>query len=326
MQTITFKFPELEAINERLIQTLLPVEEIWGPIPRHFFSGKMIRPTLLILSTSFGNAPQQIVFDAGAAVEMIHLASLVHDDIIDQADTRRGKPSVHQHTGNTAAVLLGDYLFAQAFNLLAPYEKKYGLVSLATKAIAEMCQGELCQQRHSFDFSITEADYYERICQKTASLFAASCRMGALIGELDGLEIESLAKFGLTVGQAYQLLDDIVDFYDTEARAGKPVRNDLRCGVITLPVILLLQNHAYRSYLLDTLHLPLERVVPEDLDQIYHIVQKSGVLNTAMDQAQTLLKRALQNLTCLPDSPIKETLVTFVGDLCRPLSPVATSK
>ncbi len=311
MNTTSTKSRELKEVFLRLDSILEPVESIWGYTIQGLLGGKMIRPNLLILSASFGNAPEEIVYDAAAAIEMIHLASLIHDDVVDKAETRRGLPTVSCAVGNHSAVLMGDYLFAQAFNLLAKYEREYNLITPTTLAIAEMSLGELYQQKQAFDLNVTEEKYFSRIQKKTASLFEAACYLGALIGNLKQKEIECLRKFGTLLGLAFQLMDDISDFSTTKKQAGKPVENDLNSGVITLPVILLLQNPYYMPKIRNNLKNPTE----ENINEICQIVRNSGVLDSACARAHSILKQAIKQLAPLPDKSKKHSLIALANNI-----------
>lgn len=198
--------------------------------------GKMLRPQLVLsCSRLFGEVNEEALV-AAMAVECIHTASLVHDDIIDQASMRRGVPCTHHLYGAKAAVLVGDHYFATAFELLTRYHQT-AILEEVTRAIKEMCEGEISQDIKLFDPAITEADYYRNIYGKTAVLFAAACRSGALAAKAQPEEVEMMGQFGESLGYAYQMADDIADFTADEDLLGKPVGSDLRNGIITLPVI-----------------------------------------------------------------------------------------
>ena len=206
-------------------------------------TGKRIRPALAILSAKYcGNLPDEAI-TLGAALEMIHVATLIHDDIIDNSAVRRKQKTLNFKWGNEVSVLMGDYVFASSFYLMAKSLPKPVLSTLADTTNT-ICRGEISETFHRFNAGLTEAQYFEVIKEKTASLFAASCQTGAMLAEGDEGDVENLYRFGMGIGMAFQVIDDTLDFTGKQAKVGKPVMSDLREGKLTLPVIHCLDNCA----------------------------------------------------------------------------------
>ncbi len=204
-------------------------------------TGKRIRPALAILSAKYcGNLPDEAI-TLGAALEMIHVATLIHDDIIDNSAVRRKQKTLNFKWGNEISVLMGDYVFASSFFLMAKVLPKPVLSTLADTTNI-ICRGEISETFNRFNVDMAEKQYLEVIKEKTASLFAASCQTGAMLAEGDDLTINRLYRFGMGVGMAFQIIDDTLDFTGKESRVGKPVMSDLREGKLTLPVIHCLDN------------------------------------------------------------------------------------
>jgi geranylgeranyl pyrophosphate synthase len=203
--------------------------------------GKRVRPLLLFCSAARGPEPGGMLLTAAAAVELVHMATLVHDDLIDGAALRRGRPTVAQEHGPEAAIRVGDFLFARAFGELARCGVPEAVQALAGAAL-DLSRGEMDQQRAAFDLTLTEEAYLARVRRKTASLFSVACRLGALAGGAGPEAQQRLATFGEAVGVAFQIFDDILDIVGTPADTGKTRGTDLRGGTVTLPVILALQS------------------------------------------------------------------------------------
>jgi octaprenyl-diphosphate synthase len=206
--------------------------------------GKRVRPLLVFCSAPQRSlsepALRESLLSAGAAVELVHMATLVHDDLLDGATMRRGRPTVAQSLGAERAVSTGDFLFARAFGELTHAGSPRAVSALAGAAL-DLSQGELDQQRAAFDLDLTEDDYLSRCRRKTAALFSVACRLGGMVGGAGRDAEERLAAFGENVGMAFQIFDDILDLAGAPAVTGKRRGTDLRDGTVTLPVILALQ-------------------------------------------------------------------------------------
>src|SRR5579864_6916220 len=197
--------------------------------------GKRIRPALLLLSSKLFQCNERSVIRLGAVVEIIHTATLVHDDIIDEAQTRRGRPAANTQWGNSKCVLAGDWLYMQAFKI-AVQERNFRVLDTLIDLTQAMVEGELLQME-KLGKSITEQEHFDLIFRKTACLFSTCMRMGAIVGKATEEQEEKLAKYGRDVGMAFQIVDDVLDLTASEEVLGKPVASDLREGKATLAVI-----------------------------------------------------------------------------------------
>lgn len=199
--------------------------------------GKRIRPILMILTSHLGEPDQNRLIKACAAIEMVHTASLLHDDIIDGTTARRGRPTAHILWAPQAVVAAADYFFAKSFVILGEVDNEGRLVSLLSKAVSDLSKGEIMQQQAVSSLLLDMDAYLVRVQHKTASLFEIACRMGALIGGLKQTEIDRLGRYGSNLGIAFQILDDVLDIIGSEETTGKKPGTDIAEGVPTLPII-----------------------------------------------------------------------------------------
>jgi heptaprenyl diphosphate synthase len=241
---------ELAAVERELASIILSKVDLVTDIGGHLLraGGKRLRPALFILCAKSGRPDPAGLVQVAAAIELIHMATLVHDDVIDNAATRRGMATANARWGNHVTVLAGDYLFAKAFSLIAAYGVE-GALKILTAAICAICEGEISQAKDLFDPAQTEDDYLARIDNKTAGFIAASCELGALTAGLPKDDAQALRQYGYAVGMAFQIIDDILDVTASSEQVGKPVGNDLRQGVLTLPVIYALRHSPRREEL-----------------------------------------------------------------------------
>lgn len=235
--------PWLVACERRLREAVAGyVPAVSGPAASTLSAGgKRVRPLLLFCSASRAPELADVLVSAATSVELVHMATLVHDDLIDGAALRRGRPTVAQESGADAAVRVGDFLFARAFGELTRCGAPQAVKALAAAAL-DLSRGEMDQQRAAFDLALTEDAYLARVRRKTASLFSVACRLGAMVGGSGPEAQERLADFGEAVGVAFQIFDDILDIVGAPAETGKTRGTDLRSGTVTLPVILALQT------------------------------------------------------------------------------------
>ena len=308
---------KLQEVEELLQNCTLSDAVVMQDVMDHIFSskGKRLRPILLLLSGSFKPVDpvhEKNLVTAAAAIELIHMASLIHDDIIDESRERRGKPSVNALWGNRTAVLAGDFLFARAFELLACCGD-YELNMIVTRAISTMCEGEIEQTRFAFDLSLNEQQYLQNIYRKTAALMEACCAAGACLGGLEGEAVLQLEAFGRNLGLAFQITDDILDITGEPLITGKPVGNDLREGVITLPLIYLLEDPVYAPFL-------REIIEKRDFSPLtMEFLRQPSCINVpvkrALDKARLYIKTArecLAGFTETREGAILESLAEYV--------------
>lgn len=273
--------------------------------------GKRLRPLLVILSSWRDDNDWEPVIDVAVAAELLHTASLVHDDIIDRADTRRGVPTINVTQGNHTAVMTGDYLFARALSLLSK-QRTCSALSFMVDAIQAMCEGIMEEMASLFDPTVTEKDYFSRIDKKTASLVAACCGAGAAVSGASPEEVEDRAAFGRNLGLSFQIIDDILDFTSDEETLGKPAGSDLNQGILTLPVIYLLQHADYDSCIKDIL--TNRSCTSTDLSYIQHAAQKTACISKAFNKAREFQEKAKSHLSFLPATPV-HTILHKITDM-----------
>jgi octaprenyl-diphosphate synthase len=269
--------------------------------------GKRIRPSLLLLSAHLLGFAEQPAIRLGAVVEMLHTATLVHDDIIDGADTRRGRPSANTTWGNEKCVLAGDWLYMQAFKV-ALEERNLRVLDLLIGLTQQMVEGELLQIQ-KLGKMVSEAEYYDLIFRKTACLFSVSMRLGAVLAKAPEADENSLAAYGRAVGLAFQIVDDVLDLTANEEVLGKPVASDLREGKATLAVIhaadhgTAADRKAIRRVLDDRSFENVSR------QQIREILVRNGSVEYAMTAADRYAEQSRQALYPFPDSEFKRALL-----------------
>ena len=274
--------------------------------------GKRLRPILVLLcGRLFGDSSQELIRMA-AVVEMIHTATLVHDDVIDIAKTRRGRPSVNVVWGNHTSVLAGDWLYMQAFQM-ALGERSFPILDLLINLTQMMVEGELLQLDRIGKIAVTEADYMELIDRKTASLFSACARLGALTQKAPEAAESRLGEYAWNLGIAFQLIDDILDFTSREKILGKPVGNDLREGKVTLPLIYALETADAEE------RKRVETVLADgNYDQvpfakILQILTRHKSIERARERAQFFTDKARQIIGEIPESPHQKALLAVTA-------------
>lgn len=270
--------------------------------------GKRLRPALVLLSGSLGTYDLARLEPAGMAVELLHAATLVHDDVIDRADTRRGRPTVAATEGSEAAIVIGDHAFAKAYREASRTGDPMVVAELA-EAVMRICAGELEQQaaRWRWHPGPTLEAYRRRIEGKTAVLLAAACRVGARLGGLDGEAIAALGGYGIALGLAFQIADDVLDYVGTEAELGKPVGHDLVEGMMTLPLML---TPGATELLRDG-----EAPDPETARRLVELVRSGPGPEAALEQARGQARQAaaeLERFGAHPAADALRALATYV--------------
>ncbi|MBI3953953.1 MAG: polyprenyl synthetase family protein [Chloroflexi bacterium] len=297
---------ELDLVIERL-RELARVDFPWlGQMLEHVLRqrGKQIRPALCLLAARFHPCDMRQVVTMAAAAELLHTATLVHDDTVDKSALRRGDPTVHSLWGDSTAILLGDYLFANSADLCTS-TGNLRCVHLFAYTVMTLCKGELNELFSAFDVKQTREHYLQRIERKTASLFAMATESGALLSNAPEAEVEALRRFGHHLGLAFQIVDDILDYMGTEEDLGKPVGNDLLQGTVTLPAILLLEREPSDTTVRRACEGPdREAAVREAVERI----RSSGMIEEAYAVARGFADAALAELKHLPSSPAQASL------------------
>lgn len=270
-------------------------------------SGKRIRPALLLLcSKIFGYQGQENIF-LSALVETIHTASLIHDDIIDNSDLRRGRETVHARWGPNITVLLGDYLYIETLHRALQTEHPK-IVQILMETSSEMIHGELNEYYLSGNLGIEEKDYLDIISKKTGSLFAACCRIGGVLGRVSGETEEEMSLLGRNIGICFQIIDDLLDYTGDEKNLGKPVLSDLSEGRITLPLIYTLNNDSGENKKRIARLLGRKTLENEALQEILRIVQSNGALDYTHKKAEEFSSKTKSLIGRLPESPYRDAL------------------
>ena len=268
--------------------------------------GKRIRPRLVLLfSEALGfDGPER--YELAAIVEFIHTATLLHDDVVDESSLRRGRATANAIFGNAASVLVGDFLYSRAFQMMVSVNRMRVLEVLAdaTNVIAE---GEVLQLMNMHDPDLAVEEYLRVIRYKTAKLFEASARLGAVLGHADPALEESCADYGRSLGTAFQLVDDLLDYEGNAAELGKNVGDDLREGKPTLPLLIAMERCSAPER--ELIRHAIEHGELEKLDQILGIVRRTGALAATRDAAQNEADKARERLAALPESPARSALL-----------------
>jgi octaprenyl-diphosphate synthase len=304
---------ELERVEREFARHLESRVELIPQMGRYIQTsgGKRVRPAVLLLAARLcGYIGERGVLNA-AVVEFIHTATLVHDDIIDEAETRRGRLAAHSRWGNDVTVLLGDYLYIRSM-AMALTQDTLEVVRLLCDVTLRMIEGELYQLTKTGDASITEEEHFEIIRRKTAYLFSGCAEIGGLLGACSPERRIALREYGFNLGIAFQIVDDVLDYTADEAALGKPIGGDLREGKVTLPVILLLGSAGAPAMDLVQRVIAERTVSPEDWRTIKDLLARHGAVDAAFGRAVTYARRAKQALTAaFPSSVERDGLIAL---------------
>jgi octaprenyl-diphosphate synthase len=269
--------------------------------------GKRIRPALLLLATRlFGEAGRSAI-RLGAVVEIIHTATLVHDDIIDEAQTRRGRPAANTQWGNSKCVLAGDWLYMQAFKV-AVQERNFRVLDVLIDLTQQMVEGELLQME-KLGRCVSEEEYLDLIFRKTACLFSVCMRLGGIVAGATPEQEEALGAYGRDLGMAFQIVDDVLDLTASEDVLGKPVASDLREGKVTMAVIAALRKCTSEERALIEVVLRERAFKTVGHHQIVQVLHRYGAVETAMARAASFAASAAKAICNFPDSEIKRALL-----------------
>ncbi len=298
---------ELQELEIGLKEALDSKNDLVADISSHLLSsaGKRLRPALFFLCAKLKSEDIKDFMSVAVAIELIHSATLVHDDVVDNSNSRRGIPSVNSKWGNQASVLTGDYLFAKAFALLTSVGYM-SIIDVMSEVVEKMSEGEIQQLEEVYSPEITEEIYLDRVKKKTALFISSSCKSGGIVSGASEMEVKSLQSYGYNLGIAFQIIDDLLDFLGDEKDTGKPVGNDLRHGTITLPVIYMLDSSKMR----DTFKADIKkrRVNEESIKQIAREINETKAFDRAYNLAEEYVNQAVSDLEAFPDSSHKQTL------------------
>ncbi|MBQ6131536.1 MAG: polyprenyl synthetase family protein [Selenomonadaceae bacterium] len=304
----------LRILKEQIRQSIAEDPFIFEACEPLFKGGKRLRPMLFLLcANSKTDCPPEKTMPLAVALELIHTATLVHDDIIDTAKKRRGVETANSKYGAQIAVLVGDYLFAKAFQLVAENNYSHEVTTVLSKLVKNLCVGEITQDRSLFEVP-TLTEYYTRINLKTAIFLSSCCRLGGIVSEMNRSEVDNLTAYGSGLGLAFQIIDDLLDFFGDEKITGKPHGGDLKSGVITLPVIRALEVSQEAQ--------TLKEIVTNggDVDAAIKIIQATDAVDYCRTRAEAHIDSARVNLPMTLKTSVAlalEQVADFIVDRTR---------
>ena len=302
--------PHVKEIDDALNQSLGARVPVVADIVRYSLlgAGKRIRPLLFVLSSHLCGYKGEDVYRLSTLFEYVHAASLVHDDVLDNADLRRRKPSVRQVWGNAAAVLGGDFLYSAA-SALAVECQNLELIRLLSDALKRMVEGQFLELEHTHNWKISKAEYMEIITAKTAALMRAACNSGAMVAGADEKTVQHLGDFGSNLGIAFQLMDDLLDYTSSEEVFGKPVGKDLKEGKITLPLVYFVSELERAEVERLAELFKSQKASDQDYQDLVRRVRVNGAIERVRSEASEYVARAGELLKLFPDSPVKQGLL-----------------
>jgi len=304
----SFLNSDLATIEKTLEETVMADSSMLRESSLHLLQagGKRIRPIFVLLAGQFGNYDINVIKKAAVALELIHMASLVHDDVIDDADLRRGQPTNKAKWDNKVAMYTGDYIFARSLEVMSDI-KKIEAHKVLANTIVEVCIGEIQQIKDKYRYEQTIRDYFRRIKRKTALLISASSLVGAIASDVEKKYQKKLYRFGYYVGMSYQIIDDVLDFVATEEELGKPAGGDLLQGNITLPVLYAMEQENVREAVV-TVHEDMDK---EELQKIIMLIKNSDAIDRSLKVSDLYLAKALKELEYLPNNRSKKALINI---------------
>ena len=309
--------PDLDLVERQLLDSVRVDYPIVETMLRNIVrgGGKRLRPLLLLLAARAFGGSRETAITAAAGVELLHTASLIHDDSIDKAALRRGTPTLNSEFSSGAVILIGDYLFAQSAILAAATGDPRVVMIFAT-SLAEICDGQLRETLEAHQLGQTQESYEQRIYGKTAALFAGAAEMGAVIGKAPEEMVRELRAFGVELGMAFQVIDDILDLREGTDTIGKPAGNDIRQGVVTIPVMLFAETLPAEDSTRRTIESIIAGEITDDetIDGVVKKIRASDALARAEEIAASYVHRARQRLHAIPD-PESRSFLNDVLDL-----------
>ena len=274
--------------------------------------GKRFRPTILLLSAKLCGYQGRRQIQVASVIEFIHTATLLHDDVVDDAELRRGNESANSRWGSEASVLVGDFLLSKSFCLMVD-DGDLKILNAISRATTQMAEGEIQELMKTSDLSVTEGEYLSIVTNRTASLISATCQIGAILGGVDGKKEQALANFGMNLGIAFQFMDDTLDYTSTEKKFGKEIGIDLQGGKITLPLI-----HTLRSCSPSERGEVVNIVLSEGADErtfvsVMDLINRYGGIEYTLEKARGYIAKAKGNLDCFHPSREKTALLAMAN-------------
>ena len=307
---------DIEKVNYYLMENLRSHIPLIAEVNQHILTGggKRLRSLLFVICARLCGYEGERAYTLSSIFEYLHAATLLHDDVIDKADTRRGKPAANTVWGNSAAVLVGDFLLSKSFTL-AVESQKLRLLEVLSSTTTQMAEGMVLELIHTNDLAVAEETYRRILINKTAILISAACQTGAIWGEAPEKEEQALGDYGLDLGIAFQMVDDLLDYIASEQETGKTVANDFKEGKITLPLIYALSKCSAEEQ--KRIEVLAKKTSPDqkELKPVFELVQKYGGLQYTRERAESHKNRAKKALEIFPPGPdrqILEDLAEFV--------------
>ncbi|MDF2524880.1 MAG: trans-hexaprenyltranstransferase [Clostridiales bacterium] len=307
---------ELLIVEDKMKKSVLSRNRLLSNIVNDLMQsgGKRLRPAFVLLASKFGDCDNNKIFPLAGAMEILHMATLVHDDIIDRSKLRRGKVTVSEKYGMDMAVYVGDFLLTKAILMLSSDVSQDNLVDIAS-SVKTICEGEVDQYQGKFNIDTSIFNYLKRINRKTAVLFAVCCGVGAHAAGCPDSFRRSLVKFGLSYGSAFQIRDDLNDYLSSQANSGKPVIKDIIEGIVTLPAIYAMKRNKAVKTMISNFLGKSDKSSKEDLDEIVNMVVSNGGVRDAEDLLRRYIARGIEALKPLPDGVHKRILVDLITEL-----------
>ncbi|MDR3603246.1 MAG: polyprenyl synthetase family protein [Syntrophaceae bacterium] len=300
----------MEKLEQELIQQLKSRVPVAFEIGAHIMNsgGKRVRPQLTVISARLGGYTGRGAITLSGAIECIHTATLLHDDVVDSADTRRGRPSANTLWSNEMCVLAGDFILAKAFSALTSLNN-LRILEIVSRTTERLSEGELFQMMNIGNMNFTEADYLQVIADKTAVLMEAACRGGSILGGLDSIQEDALAQFGFNLGVAFQMTDDVIDYSSDKETMGKNPGKDLEEGKLTLPMIAALKRATEDEKTKVKAMISAGVVTNEDLEWVREFLNRRNGISETLLKSREYLSNAVECLAMFPDSYEKRALI-----------------
>jgi len=300
---------DLKRIERELENALYANSPLLKETSLHYLhaGGKRIRPVFVLLSSKFGEEDNSLIRDVAVSLELIHMASLIHDDVVDNADIRRGRPTVKAKWDNRIAMYTGDYILAKSLELISKLDSDEAHQVLS-KTMVELSIGEIEQIRDKFNFDQPLTNYFRRIKRKTALLIASCCQLGAIAAGASESVHRKLFQFGYYVGMAFQIKDDLLDLTSDEEKLGKPAGSDLLQGNITLPVLLALRDPKVKKEIVK-----VQEITDQNfMEKIISLIKETDALEKTIEISKKYVDKALQILEELPENETKTLLKSMI--------------
>jgi octaprenyl-diphosphate synthase len=299
---------EIKQLNKTITNRLSSDVALINQISKYIINsgGKRIRPILLILTAKALNYQDKHHIVLAAVIELIHTATLLHDDVVDESALRRNKETANEVWGNAASVLVGDFLYSRAFEMMVEPQKMQ-VMDIMAKTTNIIAQGEVLQLLNTQNLDLTEAEYFTMIERKTACLFQASTHIGAILAKES--DAKMLSNYGLYLGTAFQIVDDVLDYTSNNDTIGKTIGDDLREGKVTLPIIFALEKTNEENKIFLKQVLLSEEINEAQIKQIISILKEVDAFEMAIQSAKEFIEKAKKCLVHLEDSPYKEALI-----------------